>query len=74
MRTAMKSGSAALYLYGFYRKEKAWPSPGANREREAESQPVSIWLNWFQPVSFSVDRRSQTFSSVGSFHFGADVV
>jgi len=33
MRTAMQNGNAVEYLYDFYRKEKAWPSPGASRER-----------------------------------------
>jgi len=33
MKTAMKTGIAVGYLYDFYRKEKAWPSPGAKRER-----------------------------------------
>ena len=30
---AMMTEIPALYLYGFYRKEKAWLSPGADRER-----------------------------------------
>jgi len=31
--TAIPTEMPALYLYDFYRKWEAWPSPGADRER-----------------------------------------
>jgi len=54
----MKTETGVLYLYGFYRKEEAWPSPGANkRERRslAGSNPVGTgsdrfsWRRWAEP-------------------------
>jgi len=47
----MKNGNAASYLYGFYRKEKAWLSPGADRKKrrkeEVELNRFSSGQNWF---------------------------
>jgi len=49
--TAMKTENAAGYLYDFYRKGEAWPSPGANR-RERRS------LTGFHPVGTGSGRFS----------------